>query len=492
MNEINNQPGFPQGGGSTPPQNSVNAGPGVPANPAPATPVAGAGSPAQATPAPAANSHSNAQPAAGGAQAFTPPPGAPGQGSGQGFQRTPPPAGNKKLFTGLLIGAVIGSLLGGVVGGSVAVLAGAGAKDVVNTVTHSTVTKPGKPKSAEDLSGVAAIAAEQTKSVVTLEVITPEVAGSGSGVIYTADGYIITNAHVVAPEGNTEGKITVRMSDGKLLPGKLVGLDPYSDLAVVKVDAADLNPITVGDSTALNVGDLTVAIGAPLDLPNTVTTGVVSTLHRGISVGSALLDGPAPQEEPQRNPWQFEFGNPDQRDTPQQRQPQQRSSRVTLSVIQTDASINPGNSGGALLNGAGELIGINVAIVSTGASPDGNAGSVGLGFAIPSNMVKRVADSLIKGEKPSHGLLGASVADATAAQDATHAGGLITEIVPGSPAAGAGLQPGDIITDINGLPAADGTAVSGLIRMHAGGSEITITFIRDGKEQQKKLKLGTL
>ncbi|MBT1034820.1 trypsin-like peptidase domain-containing protein [Canibacter sp. lx-45] len=399
---------------------------------------------------------------------------------------------NKSLVTGILIGSLTSFVIAG---GTSAVMF----HNLANR-GHSTVTQSGVPNTkidrpAENLSGVSEIAAKKTKSVVTLDVATQSSRGTGSGVVYSADGYIITNAHVAAPNGDTNGKITVRMSDGKFLPAKLIGLDPYSDLAVVKVEANDLVPIEFGDSEKLNVGDLTVAIGAPLELPNTVTTGVVSALNRGISVGAAPLDDPhqKPDEESgPRNPWQYEFGTPDGGQPEQQPQRQQRANRVTLSVIQTDASINPGNSGGALLNAAGQLIGINVAIVSTGGGEGKTPGSVGLGFAIPSNMVQRVIESIIKGEKPSHGLLGASVADATRMQGATHAGGVITEVQPGSAAASAGLKPGDIITAINGVGTADGTAVSARVRMHAGGDNIKLTIIRDGKEVEQSVTLGTL
>ncbi|WP_244301087.1 S1C family serine protease [Leucobacter insecticola] len=392
----------------------------------------------------------------------------------------------------LLAGLAVGALIGGIVGGGVAAV-------VASNVSSPSVAQGGgtltlnNPDSATTVSGVAAVA---TPSVVTLEVTGSGASGSGSGVIYSEDGYIITNAHVVTLNvaGNDNAEIRVKLSDGRILDGALVGYDPYADIAVVKVEAESLPAITVADSSELNVGDLTVAIGAPLNLQNTVTSGVVSALDRGISVGSQLL----PQEPSQSQegeggltPWDFRFGNPNQG---QPEAPQQAAGgTVTLPVIQTDASINPGNSGGALLNSDGELIGINVAIASTAGSSD-TAGSVGLGFAIPSNLAQRVADALIAGERPSHGLLGASVADSSLATNESRdvSGGLIMEVSPGGAAEKAGLRKGDVITAIDGVPAADGTSVSALVRVHPGNSTVTIEYSRNGKIQETEVTLGNL
>src|SRR5690606_18998648 len=228
-------------------------------------------------------------------------------------------------------------------------------------------------KTATDISAVAMVA---TPSVVTLSVASANAAGSGSGVIYSEDGYIITNAHVVTLDGETtDPAVRVTLSDGRVFSAAVVGLAPYSDIAVVKIDAEGLTPVTVADSSKVNVGDLAVAIGAPMNLSNTVTSGVVSALNRGISVGSALIpdDGSqqpqVPEDQGNGFPWDFRFDTPGE--TPRQAQP---GGQVTLPVVQTDASINPGNSGGALLNGKGQLMGINVAIASPGAS-EGTASS---------------------------------------------------------------------------------------------------------------------
>ncbi|WP_449278633.1 trypsin-like peptidase domain-containing protein [Leucobacter sp. GX24907] len=404
---------------------------------------------------------------------------------------------NRSRGGGLLAGLAIGALLGGLVGGGVAavVAANASGQSAVQNTSGGGVLTLDNPESATAISGVAAVA---TPSVVTLEVSSGTTAGSGSGVVYDEDGYILTNAHVVSLDGAASGdsKIRVKLSDGRILDGEVVGTAPYADLAVVKVEADDLTPITVADSSKLNVGDLTVAIGAPLNLANTVTSGVVSSLNRGISVGSPLIpQDPGQQDEsvPDEGdgngfPWDFRFETPDDG----QQQQQSSGGSVTIPVIQTDASINPGNSGGALLNSNGELIGINVAIAS--AAGEAAAGSDGLGFAIPSQLASRIADEIIAGEKPSHGLLGANVADSSqdTDADANHAGGLLVEVSKGGAAEEAGLRSGDVITSIDGVAAVDGTSVSALVRMHPGGSEVQVEYTRNGTPGETTVKLGTL
>lgn len=392
----------------------------------------------------------------------------------------------------LLAGLAIGALLGGVTGGGVAAIVASNAapQSSAQSSGSNTLTLH-NAENATQISGVAAVA---TPSVVTLEVNGGSSSGSGSGVIYREDGYIITNAHVVTLDGATfDPQVRVKLSDGRILDGKVVGTAPYADLAVVKVDAENLPAIKVADSDKLNVGDLTVAIGAPLNLANTVTSGVVSAVNRGISVGSALVpQDPTPQEDDGggSSPWDFRFGLPGEE---QQQQQQAAGGTVTLPVIQTDASINPGNSGGALLNGKGELIGINVAIASP-TSSQGVAGSDGLGFAIPANLASRVADEIIDGEHPSHGLLGASVADSSqdTDEDANHAGGLLVDVSRGGAADKAGLRSGDVITAVDGVPAVDGTSVSALVRMHPGGSTVKIEYTRGGEPHETEATLGTL
>lgn len=437
-------------------------------------------------------------PAAGGpAYAAAPTGGAvpPGFG-GPAPTATAEPAPARARNGGLVAGLVVGALIGGLVGGGTAAVVAhnTGSQTVAQSEKSGSLTL-NNMESATAISGVAAVA---TQSVVTLQVSSDSASGSGSGVIYSDDGYIITNAHVTTLEGATsDPQIQVQTSDGHLYPGTLVGSDPFADIAVVKIDAEGLTPVKVADSDQINVGDLAVVIGAPLNLSNTVTSGVISALNRGISVASSMVSeedpaegGDSQQQQQQQQqgspfPW-FQFQNPNGQG---QSQSPQATARVAIPVIQTDASINPGNSGGALLNANGELIGINVALASMSSST-GAAGSDGLGFAVPSNLAVRVADSLIAGEQPSHGLLG--VQQTGSGSTADQAGGVIGEVVPGSAADKAGLRAGDVITSVDGVMADSFTTVTALVRMHPAGSEITIGYNRDGKQLETKVTLGTL
>ncbi len=418
---------------------------------------------------------------------------APPQGAFVHAQSQPAqPAQTKQRHGGLVAGIAIGALIGGLVGGgSAAVVAHNSNNHPVAQAEKSGTLTLNNLDSATAISGVAAVA---TPSVVTLQVTGGQGAGSGSGVIYNSDGYIITNAHVATLEGATaDPQIQVQLQDGTLLPGKLVGSDPFADIAVVKVDSDALTPIQVADSNEINVGDLAVAIGAPLSLSNTVTSGVVSALYRGISVSSSMLPDEQPEDNSQEQqpgspfPW-FQFENPDGNGESQQ-QPSNSGARMAIPVIQTDASINPGNSGGALLNANGELIGINVALASATAQ-SGAAGSDGLGFAVPANFATRVADAIIAGDQPTHGLLG--VTQTTEAGGSNHAGGVIGEVSPNSPASRAGLQPGDVITSVDGARADSFTTVTALVRMQAGGSTVTIGYNRDGQQHETEVTLDTL
>lgn len=397
------------------------------------------------------------------------------------------PASKNRNSSGLLVGLAIGALVGGIVGGGVAAIIGDNASSSMTTAqTPSTITIT----NPENATAVSAIAAVGAPSVVTLDVMSNTGSGTGSGIIYSEDGYIITNAHVVTMPNSSLADTVIRviLSDGTMLNGTVVGTAPYADIAVVKVEAEGLSAIETADSAEVMVGDIAVAIGAPFDLSGTVTSGIVSSLNRGISVGSPLipLDESTEESEPS-NPWDFEFDMPGQ-----QQEAPQAGGQVTLPVIQTDADINPGNSGGALLNGNGELIGVNVAIASTGASADETQGSVGLGFAIPANLATRVADAIIAGETPTHGLLGATVGDARMSDQATQQGGLVNSVLPDGAAAAAGIRAGDIIVSVDGVPAPDGTTVSALIRYHAGDSTVDLGIVRGGELTTQTVTLGTL
>lgn len=402
-----------------------------------------------------------------------------------------------KRGTGLIIATLaIGALVGGIAGAGAGV--GLYAATDSGNATIKTVSGPQNitVNDANNASTVTAVAAKASPSVVTISVSASSSGGTGSGIILTSDGYVLTNTHVVTLDGQASNvSVTVTDNDGKIYTAKIVGTDPTTDLAVIKLDkASGLTPMTWGDSSKLNVGSTTVAIGAPLGLSGTVTDGIVSALNRSISIASSA----APKDDSNsdgngnggsQNPFNFDF--PDQGG-----QQQQSSSQGTISlpVIQTDASINPGNSGGALLNSKGELIGVNVAIASAGgSSSDGSqSGSIGVGFAIPSNLAKRVSDEIIKNGSATHGLLGASVADASSDSKATTVGALVKSVTSGGAAAGAGLKAGDVVVNFNDTPITDATDLTAQVRALAAGSKAEVTYIRDGQTKTATVTLGTL
>jgi putative serine protease PepD len=291
---------------------------------------------------------------------------------------------------------------------------------------------------AVDRSSLAKIAADVQPAVVVIQTGS----GEGSGVIISEDGYIVTNNHVVATARGDS--VQVVFNSGKRVTASVVGTDPKTDLAVVKAsDATGLKAATWGNSDSVQVGDTVLAIGSPLGLQGSVTAGIVSALHRTITVG-----------DEQRS--QFDVGG----------------SRTTIGdAIQTDAPINPGNSGGALVNLNGEVIGINSAIATSGSN-----GNIGVGFAISANRAKSVADQLIKGGKVSHPFLGVSVADAE------NGGARIAQIEPGGPAEQAGLRVGDVVTKIGDRQISGMEDLIGAIQAATVGTPLPLTVVRDGSE----------
>lgn len=363
-------------------------------------------------------------------------------------------------------GVIIGALVASVMGGGIAVgsyyLATAPAPVVVNR--------------SENLNWVSAAATTALPSVVTIKVGGASAGGSGSGVFLSEDGYILTNTHVVTLDGETTSpSVEVQTFDKRTYKAEIVGTDPLNDLAVIKISSPiKFTAIKFADSSALNVGDPVIAIGAPLGLPETVTTGIVSALNRTISVANSS----APSDGSGLQLWNGSGSAP-----------------VSLSVIQTDAAINPGNSGGALVNSVGKLIGINVAIASTGSSTSGQSGNIGVGFAIPSNVAKRIADEIIATGKASHGLLGAMVTDQPF-NDANSAsfsvGALIKEVTAGGPAELAGLQAGDIVTKFNNKVILEAGDLTAAVRWEAAGAESNLEFLRDGEILTMTVTLGSL
>jgi putative serine protease PepD len=336
----------------------------------------------------------------------------------------------------------------------------------------------------DDVNAVNAVASKAGPSVVTISVSSQSAGGSGSGVILSSDGYVLTNNHVVTLDGATsDSDIEVTTADGRIFAAEIVGNDPTVDLAVIKlVDASGLTPIEFGDVGALDVGDRAVAIGAPLGLANTVTDGIVSVLDRSIQIASSAVPDDGSDDEGGQNPFNFDI--PGQQGT-------SGSGSISVPVIQTDASINPGNSGGALVNGSGELIGVVVAIASAGGS-GGSSGSIGVGFAIPADLAQRVANELIENGTATHGLLGATVRDASSS-DGSIVGAVVDEengILPGGAAEAAGLRGGDIITELDGVSISGSVDLTARVRWHAAGSEAELVYVRDGEEHTVTVTLG--
>ena len=397
-------------------------------------------------------------------------------------EKAPRKRGAGKVAALLVAAALVGGAAGA--GGSALqdqLAGGAGTPSAVSGPSNITVNNPGSVNEAT------AVATEVLPSVVTIDVSGESEAGSGSGAIISEDGYVVTNTHVVTLGGATaDPQIRVTTSDGRIYRAEVVGTDPIYDLAVIKLeDASGLTPIEFADSSKLNVGDTTAAVGAPRGLSNTVTTGIVSALNRSIQIASSAApdsgDETQPAPDDQNGPFRFDNGQPEQQSTPSQ--------SISIAVIQTDAAINHGNSGGALVDAKGRLIGINVAIASSGGSED--SGSIGVGFAIPSNIVQRISDELKSEGEATHGLLGASVQPSMVDEDATVAGALIAEVSDGGAAEAAGLEAGDIVTAFNGVPISNATDLTAQVRAVAGGSDATVTYVRDGKSRDVDVTHGT-
>jgi putative serine protease PepD len=334
----------------------------------------------------------------------------------------------------------------------------------------------------DDVNVVNAVAAKAGPSVVTISVSAQSAAGTGSGVILSEDGYILTNNHVVTLDGaSSDGTIEVTTADGHIYQAEIVGTDPIVDLAVIKLaDASGLTPIEFGDVDSLDVGDRAVVIGAPLGLANTVTDGIISVLDRSIQIGSsAVPDDGSEDGDTEQDPFNFDLPGQQSSGT---------SGVISLPVIQTDASINPGNSGGALVNDSGELIGIVVAIASAGGTST-TGGSIGVGFAIPADLAQRVAQELIDVGTATHGLLGATVRDASSA-DGSVVGAVIDDVTAGGAGAAAGLQKGDVVTSLAGTPITGSIDLTAQVRLHAAGDEVELVYIRNGQEQTVTATLG--
>ena len=351
-----------------------------------------------------------------------------------------------------MLGTVFVSAVTAVVVGGVAGLGGyliGSNGDENSSVSNNIVELPQINGAANTISSdVAAIAESVLPSVVSILIEAGENSGSGSGFIVQSDGYILTNNHVAAPAANG-GELTVVFDNGDKVIGKIVGRNTSYDLAVLKVDRDGLPAAVLGDSSAVRVGEVAIAIGAPLGLNGTVTAGIISSLDRPVTAGGS-------------------------------------GELAFINAIQTDAAINPGNSGGPLLDGTGRVIGINSAIATLAGTIGGESGSIGLGFSIPINTAKRIAEELIATGDSQTPIIGVVLNTAF-----TGDGAKVSEITPGGPAEKAGVRVGDVITGLNGRQVADSTELVVVIRSYAPGEEIEITLTRNGQSSTVSLALGS-
>ncbi|WP_425276550.1 S1C family serine protease [Streptomyces nigra] len=365
----------------------------------------------------------------------------------------------RRVKGALIVGALVIALVSGGVGGVLGTyLERNGGLDTVE-LPQAGVESP--DRAADSVAGIAARA---LPSVVTLHVSGGSEQGTGTGFVLDERGHILTNNHVVEPAGE-DGEISVTFHSGDTAEAEVVGRDSGYDLAVVKVKGVGgLRPLPLGNSENVQVGDPVVAIGAPFDLEGTVTSGIISAKQRPITAGGESGDG---------------------------------SDVSYVDALQTDAPINPGNSGGPLLDGAGRVVGINSAIRSagSGAEPDGGqAGSIGLGFAIPVNQAKRVAEELIETGRATHPVIGVTL-DMEYAGDGARVGSKGSDggpaVTKGGPGAKAGIKPGDVITEIDGARVHSGEELIIKTRAHRPGDRLELTLRRDGKEITLKLTLGS-
>ena len=365
----------------------------------------------------------------------------------------PAPAPHRRRGPGLvgtvLIAAVVAAVVGafaGLAGYAAGRAVDANADSAVTSTTGTTALAPVGPAAPLVEGSIAEIAASTLPAVVSILAEGDVESGSGSGFVIRPNGYILTNNHVV-DLANGDGKLTVVFNDGERAEGTVVGTNPSYDLAVVKVDRRGLPTVPLGDSSQVRVGDVAIAIGAPLGLDGTVTSGIVSALDRPVIAGESQEDA------------------------------------SYINAIQTDAAINPGNSGGPLLNSAGSVIGVNSAIATLAIG--GEAGSIGLGFSIPSNSAKRIADELIATGSSRTPLLGVSLDNAY-----TENGARVSNVTTGSAADDAELRSGDVIVRIDRRSINDATELVVAIRSYAPGDEIEIGYERDGQERTTTLVLG--
>jgi putative serine protease PepD len=339
--------------------------------------------------------------------------------AGNGQDKVTKPVGFVKLMVGAAAVAVLAGGIGGAVGYSLS--------DTTTPVVAQVAVGGGVSAPAD--GSIAAVAEAVSPSVVNIAAGQ----GTGTGFVIRSDGYILTNNHVV--EG-ANGSLEVTFADGSAASAEVVGADAGYDLAVVTVDKADLPVVTLGSSDSVQVGDTAIAIGSPLGLQGTVTSGIISSLNRTVTAGGS-------------------------------------GETSFINAIQTDAAINPGNSGGPLVDGNGNVIGVNSAIASLG--QEGNAGSIGLGFSIPIDTAQRIANELIATGSTQTPVIGVTVDSNFSGR-----GARVAEVTPGSPAEAAGVQVGDVFVAVDGRSISDSADLIVAIRDQAVGEEVKLTLVDGG------------
>jgi putative serine protease PepD len=381
----------------------------------------------------------------------------------------PPPAGpqggDRRPRRGVALLAAV-AIAAGLVGGGAGAALTASMDDngttATSPVSSGTSLQGASNKTSTPAAdgSVEAVAAAVLPSVVSIEVTTAQGGGEGTGIVLSSDGLILTNNHVVADAASGGGNISVTLNDGSTATASIVGRDPVTDLAVIQAKGVSgLTKATLGSSADLAPGEQVVAIGSPLGLQGTVTSGIVSALNRPVRTGDATGT---------------------------------ENASTVIDAIQTDAAINPGNSGGPLVNLQGQVVGINSAIASLGASAGSQSGSIGLGFSIPIDQARRVAKQLIDTGSATHAQLGVSVRDASTSGSSTFSdGAAVAAVTAGGAADKAGLAAGDVITKVGDRSVDSADALIAAIRSHQPGDSVVLTYTHNGTETTSKVTLGS-
>ncbi|WP_233531117.1 S1C family serine protease [Antrihabitans sp. YC2-6] len=365
-----------------------------------------------------------------------------------------PVAPRRRGRAGLVAGACVLALVSGGVGGAVGVLATENSNSSSGASSTNALDAPktsATPAINAPAGSVQAVANKVVPSVVMIKIVGERAEGEGSGVVLSSDGMILTNNHVASGAGR-DGRITVVFSDGSTAPATVVGADAVSDLAVIKVDGkTGLTPIELGDSSGLQVGQQVVAIGSPLGLAGTVTSGIVSSLNRPVSTSG-----------------------------------DSNNQNTVIDAVQTDAAINPGNSGGALVDMNGKLVGINTAIATLGgeSGQQAQSGSIGLGFAIPVDTAARIADELRTTGRATHALIGVQVPS----QDEAN-GARVTDVTAGGPAELAGIPKNSVIIKVDERRIDSGDALIAAIRSREPGDKVSVTYTDENGRNEKSVEV---